>query len=197
MVAPPPPELAPVCAAPDWFDAVDGLLADRPGTAVVMSGVPRPLSEGTLVVAPLMLLPTQGWADSAPGAGPPLDVLGLAFAPGLFKPAPGCYRARRHLNAAIAERAGAAELTGISDRAGRAKRARIAERTAGIDTRTSCSSRASCRAATRSATAASATAALGDCERNGARHAQRGQQRHVNAPRSHHELLPQSVIGDA
>jgi hypothetical protein len=90
VVAPPPPELVPVCAAPDWFDAVDGLLADRPGTAVVMSGVPRPLSEGTLVVAPLMLLPTQGWADSAPGAGPPLDVLGLAFAPGLFKPAPGC-----------------------------------------------------------------------------------------------------------
>jgi hypothetical protein len=85
VVAPPPPELAPVCAAPD---VVDGLLADRPGTAVVMSGVPRPLSEGTLVVAPLML-PTQGWADSAPGAGPPLDVLGLTFVPGLFKPAPG------------------------------------------------------------------------------------------------------------
>lgn len=90
VVAPPPPELVPVpdpvCAAPD---AVDGLLADRPGTAVVMSGVPRPLSEGTLVVAPLMLLPPQGWAESVPGAGPLLDVLGLTFVPGLFKPAPG------------------------------------------------------------------------------------------------------------
>ena len=65
---PPPPGLVPdpICDAPDWLDAVDWLLVCRPGTAVVMSGVPRPLSEGTLVVAPLMLLPTQGWADSAP-----------------------------------------------------------------------------------------------------------------------------------